>query len=138
MNKYKLTEEKMEWNGRTLHRICALKDFGDVKAGQLGGWIQSEENLCQDGDAWVSDNARVSGTASLCTISHIGSRDDTTTFFNRKDGKIGVTCGCFSGDIDEFAAAVKVTHGNNKYARQYSLAIQLAKEKIKTRKEGED
>lgn len=43
----------MEWCGHTLHRIEALKDFGDVKAGDKGGFIESEKNLSQDGDAWV-------------------------------------------------------------------------------------
>ena len=47
--KYRLTEETKEWCGRTLHRIEALKDFGDVKAGDKGGWIEQEENLNQDG-----------------------------------------------------------------------------------------
>jgi hypothetical protein len=51
--KYRLTEETMEWCGHTLHRIEALKDFGDVKAGDRGGFIESEKNLSQDGDAWV-------------------------------------------------------------------------------------
>lgn len=51
--KYRLTEETMEWRGHTLHRIEALKDFGNVKAGDKGGFIESEKNLSQDGNAWV-------------------------------------------------------------------------------------
>lgn len=35
--KYKLTEETMCFDGVTLHRIKALKDFGDVVAEELGG-----------------------------------------------------------------------------------------------------
>ncbi|WP_375616758.1 hypothetical protein [Bartonella sp. AP58NXGY] len=36
--KYELTDEKIEFDGYlTLYRIRALKDFGDVKAGDLGG-----------------------------------------------------------------------------------------------------
>lgn len=35
--KYKLTEETMCFDGVTLHRIQALKDFGSVDAGELGG-----------------------------------------------------------------------------------------------------
>ena len=31
--KYKLTEESISFNGKTLHRIEALKDFADVKKG---------------------------------------------------------------------------------------------------------
>lgn len=42
-----------------LYRIRALKDFGDVKAGDLGGYIESERNLSQEGNCWVSDEAKV-------------------------------------------------------------------------------
>jgi len=57
--KYMLTDETTTIKGRTLYRIKALKDFGEVKAGDLGGFIEREENLSQDGDAWVSDTAKV-------------------------------------------------------------------------------
>ncbi|MBR0311506.1 MAG: hypothetical protein IJQ98_03835, partial [Oscillospiraceae bacterium] len=43
-----------------LHRIRALRDIGhDVKAGDLGGFVESENNLSfEDGDeAWIYDNA---------------------------------------------------------------------------------
>ena len=43
--------------GHTLFRIECTKDFKEIKAGTLGGYIEKEENL--DGDAWVSDNACV-------------------------------------------------------------------------------
>lgn len=57
--KYKLTNETIEFCGRKLHRIQALIDFSDVKAGDLGGWIEKENNLSQIGDAWVYENAKV-------------------------------------------------------------------------------
>ena len=63
--KYKLTENKKERNGRTLFQIESLIDFGSVKAGDLGGWIEKESNLSQVGDAWVYNNARVSGDARV-------------------------------------------------------------------------
>jgi len=44
---------------RTLYRIRALKDFGDVKKGDLGGYIQSEANLSHTGNCWIYSNARV-------------------------------------------------------------------------------
>ena len=63
--KYELTDETREVDGVTLHRIRALVDIPrhDVKAGDLGGWIEAERNLDQEFDAWVSDNARVCGDA---------------------------------------------------------------------------
>lgn len=51
MMKYKLTEETLEFNGRTLYRIEALKNFGFVRTGDKGGWIESENNLSQAGNA---------------------------------------------------------------------------------------
>ena len=59
MKKYELTSETKVINGVELHRIKALKSFGNIKQGELGGWIESEKNLSQYGDAWVFDNASV-------------------------------------------------------------------------------
>ena len=63
MKKYELTSETKVINGVELHRIKALKSFGNIKEGDLGGWIESEKNLSQDGDAWVGGNAKVCGNA---------------------------------------------------------------------------
>ena len=134
--KYELTNETQVFFGRTLYRIRALISFGNVKAGDLGGWIEKEENLAQDGDAWVSGDARVYGNAWVerCThyllIGAIGSRADFTTFMRSKDRKIIVACGCFRGTIDEFEAKVKETHGDSKHAKAYMAAIELAKIQI--------
>ena len=54
--KYKLTEESIIYFGKTLFRIEALKDFGNVNKGDKGGYVQSDENLSQEGDCWISDN----------------------------------------------------------------------------------
>ena len=59
MKKYELTTEILQYAGYTLHRIKAVKNFGSVKAGELGGWIESEENLSQADNAWVYNNAKV-------------------------------------------------------------------------------
>ena len=42
-----------------LYRIKALKDFYDVKKGDIGGYIQSENNLSQLDDCWIYDDAKV-------------------------------------------------------------------------------
>lgn len=44
---------------RTVYRIRALRDFGDVKAGDLGGYIECEQNLSHSGNCWVYDGAAV-------------------------------------------------------------------------------
>ena len=63
--KYGLSDETMEFEGHTLHRIKALTDFGDVKAGDLGGWVESEDNLSQVGKCWVAGEAKVFAKAKV-------------------------------------------------------------------------
>ena len=63
MKKYEFTGEVKEYLGVTLHRIRALINFNDVEKGELGGFIEKEENLSHYNDAWVYDNARVAGNA---------------------------------------------------------------------------
>ena len=177
MRKYELTGETKNYLGVTLHRIKSLIDFGDVKSGEIGGWIEKEDNLCHYGNAWVcgdacisgdakvygnanvygdaqvygdakvygnahvygnawvSGDARVYGNEEFFWISGIGSRNGTTTFFNCKDGKIRVSCGCFYGDLDEFLEAVNKTHGDNEYGQVYRIAIEMAKKRIHTVRE---
>lgn len=45
--KYEFTD------GILFHRIRALKDFGDVKKGDFGGCIESEDNLSHEGNCWI-------------------------------------------------------------------------------------
>ena len=64
MKKFELTSEFItNIFGTKLFRIKALCEFGNVKAGELGGFLEKEENLSNDGDAWVYGNASVSGDA---------------------------------------------------------------------------
>lgn len=161
MKKYEFTGEVKNIGGVTLHRIRALIDIPehDVKAGDLGGWIEAKSNLSQKGAAWVTGSACVTGKARVTdsawvtgaawvmgnarimessdciTIGAIGSRDDTTTFYRGADGKIYVSCGCFNGTIDDFASKVKAVHAGAKHEKTYLLAIELAKAQIGTEEE---
>lgn len=64
--KYKLTDETtVVHGGITLYRIQALRDFGDVKKGDLGGFVESEENLSHYDTCWIYDNAKVFGNAHV-------------------------------------------------------------------------
>ena len=65
MKKYELTSETKVIDGVELHRIKALDSFGNIKKGELGGWIESEKNLSQYVDAWVFDNAIVCENARV-------------------------------------------------------------------------
>ena len=59
--KYELIPSDMEG----LFRIKALKDFSNVKKGDIGGYVESEKNLSQDGNCWIYDNAVVMGNAKV-------------------------------------------------------------------------
>lgn len=220
--KYELTDETINVDDKTLHRIKAVRDFSNVKAGDLGGFIENEDNLSHDGYAWIYDNARVfdkaqvyndariyhkacvygraqilgkaqvrgiaqvyesacisenaqvygkaciygdawvldmarvhgmacvygydtfindnarlyddaniSSNKDLCTFNYFGSRSDITTAFKTKDGDIKVSCGCFRGTLEEFREKVKITHGDNQYAKEYLMMSDLIELKLK-------
>ena len=63
--KYEITNITMVFEGRTLYRIIALKNFSDVKAGELGGWVSNEYNLSQYGDCWIYNEAKCMDGASM-------------------------------------------------------------------------
>lgn len=140
MKKFEFTGEtktiSLFFRTATLHRIRAVAEFGLVKIGDLGGWIEKEENLSHEGKAWVWGNAEVWGNAKVFSASHvlvigaIGSRDDFTTFFRDKDNEITVKCGCFLGKIDKFLEKVTQTHGDSKYALVYRAAVEVARLQI--------
>ena len=65
--KYVIDKEKsIEWNGITLYRIKALKKIKNsnplvcwVNPGEYGGYVQSEQNLSQEDNCWIFENAKV-------------------------------------------------------------------------------
>ena len=84
-NKYEITDISHE-EYPFLHRIRALRDVGaEVKAGDLGGFVESESNLStvpgdnawiyEDaiaaGDAYVDQNATLQGKAVACDQAYI-------------------------------------------------------------------
>ena len=129
--KYEFTGETKVVFGINFKQIRAIINFGCVVAGEIGGWIECEENLSQSGNAWVSGNARVSGDAWVSGNAEVKKDDDYmviggagrynrfTTFFKCRDKTIKVVCGCFFGTIIEFRAKVKETHNGNKHEKVY-------------------
>lgn len=61
--KYRLTEETIEFNGVTLHRIEALKYFSVVRKGDKGGFVQSEKNLSQLDNCWIFNDSKAIGNS---------------------------------------------------------------------------
>ena len=102
MKKFELTGEFITFLGKKLFRIKALVGFGDVKAGKLGGYVEKEENLDHEGNAWVYGNARVEKQEDIIfTAAKFGTIFRTTTAYRTTDG-IRINCGCFSGNLEEF------------------------------------
>lgn len=156
MKKFELTRDFITNGfGKKMYRIKALVEFGNVKAGEMGGFVQKEENLDQCGNAWiynnatVYDNARVYGNAQvygnawvygnaeICGNAQVyndadyayvhgfGSVYRTTTFFRTKDGGVGVRSGCFYGALQEFRNKVCERHGETKKAKEYLMLADL-------------
>lgn len=69
--KYELTDETKTFSdGTVLYRIRAARKFTihdeiTVRNGDLGGWIERENNLSHDGSAWVYGEAYVYGKARV-------------------------------------------------------------------------
>ena len=62
MKKYELlADDYLRAGDRTVYRIRALRDFGDVKRGHLGGYVESERNLSHEGECWAYDAAQIYG-----------------------------------------------------------------------------
>lgn len=89
MKKYELVcDSSTSTSGRVFHRIRALRDFGKVKKGEIGGYVESEKNLSHDGLCWVRDSAvvgnyaQVIGDAEVCKNAFLSGcvivRDNAT------------------------------------------------------------
>ena len=102
--KYRLLEDDtITVDGRTLYQIEALRDFTDVRIGDKGGYVKSEDNLSHDGNCWVYDdawvygkawvygNAKVSGDALVCGKAEVS--DDAVVCGNAEVSDDAVVCG---------------------------------------------
>ena len=129
-----LKDEFIEFDDRKLYRIRALKDFYNVKKGKVGGYIESEENLSHEGDAWVSGDAQVYGDAwvsgdnAVVWFSNVGTANGTLTVYCGKNGLIA-TRGCFTGSVEEFLAKSAEVH-DEKTKREYELLIEVARSRL--------
>ena len=143
MKKYELTEETNTLaDGTVLHRIRALRDIPmhGVKYGDLGGFVERENNLSHDGDAWVCGNAyvygdaRVYGDAEVCgyadymVIKNIWSSGRWFTYTrSNKKWKVG----CFYGTGEEL---IKKAYADSKVSGKCYEAIVRAVETIEAAK----
>ena len=132
MKKYEL----VDYNEITrLHRVKALKDFGSVKVGDIGGWIEKEENLSHFGNAWVYGNAQVYGDAQVygnakvekTSDYHIFKNNTTSTrYFTYTKSNDSWKIGCFYGTTEELEKHLK-ENGSELQKLEYGLYIELVK-----------
>jgi UDP-3-O-[3-hydroxymyristoyl] glucosamine N-acyltransferase len=60
-----LRDNSLSWGRAKLFQIRASRDFGEIKAGELGGFISSEINLSHEGESWVFASAYVLDAARV-------------------------------------------------------------------------
>ena len=138
--------------GVKLFQIKCTRRIKYAEVGDLGGYIEKEDNLSGDawvsgdaqvsGDAWVSGDAQVYGNAQVygdarvsnnnehCGFDCFGSVNRHTHAYKTQSGKVEITCGCFRGSIEEFDRQVKKTHQGNKFERQYMAIAEVIKIKF--------
>ena len=63
--KFILTDDSIEIDDSKLYRIKAIRSFGNVKEGDLGGYVESTKNLSHAGKCWIYDDACVYENASV-------------------------------------------------------------------------
>lgn len=99
----------------------------------FGGWCSFSKQCSFDGWCSFGEHCRF-GERCVCefgefkkmsTIGGFGSESRTTYFFKLTNGEIGVRCGCFAGNLNEFREKVKETHGESKMAKEYLMAADL-------------
>ena len=91
MKKYEFVDnDLLEFDGHILHRIKAVRSFGDVNEGEIGGYIEKEDNLSHDGNCWVygtstklmsggkvCGNAKIIDNATVCVNAIILGNADS-------------------------------------------------------------
>jgi UDP-3-O-[3-hydroxymyristoyl] glucosamine N-acyltransferase len=52
-------------DGRKVQRIQAVRSFGTIKQGTIGGFLEDDDNLSHYGNCWIADNAMASGESRV-------------------------------------------------------------------------
>ena len=139
--KYEFTGETKIVYGRTLRRIKAIVAIGaTVAPGDIGGWIESENNLSVSGNAWVYGDAMVYGNAEVHGNAKVHGNADYMTFKNSWSSGRWFTytasnkkwsVGCFYGTGDEL---VRKAYADSELSGKCYEAIVRAVEAIEAAK----
>ena len=125
---------KITMFGIELFRIKALISFDNVKKGELGGYVEKEENLSHSGDAWVSGDAEVYGNAEVSGDARVSKLNDYIVFKNNWSSGRYFTytrsnkmwkVGCFYGTGEEL---IKKAYQDSKDSgKHYEAYVNLVK-----------
>jgi hypothetical protein len=72
-------------------------------------------------------NSGVYKQQDYISFTNVGSRYSTVTFYRHKEGGVHVWCGCFKDSLENFIKAVKKTHGENQFAKEYMAIVAVVK-----------
>jgi len=140
--KYKLSDECIKVDGKKLYRAIAVIDFGKVKSGDKGGFVESDANLPKYGNSWVSGNAKVWGDAKVSGNAEVSGNADYIVFKNSWSSGRWFTwtrsnnmwsVGCFYGTGDELVA--RAYKDSEKSGRNYKRYVDLVSEILKEKPE---
>ena len=111
--------------------IEAVKRGANLRGADLGGADLGGADLggADLRDANLGGAGKLSKPDDILIVGNIGSRLGYTTIYNTDNG-IKVQCGCFFGNIDEFAKKVEETHKGTRHERDYKALIEFAKVKF--------
>lgn len=76
------------WNNCNYRRIRAVKDFGSVKKGQLGGYIGHGSLLSHEGDCWLADEALITDQVIIQDNAWVGGYADIRHSCTIKDDAV--------------------------------------------------
>ena len=146
MKKYELlVDDTITFFGVQLFRIKALISFSGIEKGEIGGYVASENNLSQYGNAWVSGDARVYGNARVSGDAWVYGNADYIVFKNTwssgryftytKSNKMW-RVGCFYGNGDELIKkAYKDSKKSGDFYKVYVEFVEKLEEIEKIHKE---
>ena len=103
--------------------LCgAILSNANLRDANLCGAILCGANLRDANlhDANLHD-ANLCGAKNILAVGPIGSRLDITYAVKYRD-RIMIKCGCFWGDLEQWQAQCRATHGDNSHAAAYAAA----------------
>lgn len=121
--KYILTCHSLEFEGRILYRIQAIKDFGNVKKGDIGGYVESTENLSHFGNCWIYNDAKAMDSSmviddAILEGQSIMKNHSIISCNSRCSGTTKLSQGSWIGDnswlLDSYIADCSQIEGNSR------------------------